>query len=73
MLDAAHAVGLSGGGRLHDLFVSIEAMTPGGYKRGGAGLLIDYGFSETPFGQVIVASTPMGTCPHCRSGADQAV
>ena len=38
VLDAAHAAGLSGGGRLHDLFVSIEAMTPGAYKRGGAGL-----------------------------------
>ena len=62
VLDAAHAADLSGGGRLHDLFVSIEAMTPGAYKRGGAGLLIDYGFAETPFGQVIVASTPIGIC-----------
>ena len=39
-----------GGGRLYDLFVSIEAMTPGADKRGGAELLIDYGFAETPIG-----------------------
>lgn len=62
MLDAAHAAGLSGGGRLHDLFVSIEAMTPDAFKRGGAELLINYGFATTLFGQVIVANTPMGIC-----------
>ena len=54
--------GLSGTGRLHDLFVRIEGMTPGEYKKGGQNLVINYSFSETPFGNVIIASTHKGIC-----------
>ena len=60
--DAAYAAGLSGGGRLHDLFVSIEGMTPGEYKNGGAGLDIAYVFADSPFGEVLVAATDKGIC-----------
>ena len=62
VLQAADDPGLSGAGRLHDLFVTIDAMTPGAYKQGGAGLVIDYNYALTPFGQVIVASTSLGVC-----------
>ena len=62
VLDAAHETGLSSGSRLHDLFVSIEAMTPGEFKRGGSGLDINYSYAPSPFGQVIVASTQKGVC-----------
>lgn len=62
LLDAAFETGLSGTGRLHDLFVNIEGMTPGEYKNGGAALTIHYSFAETPFGNVLVASTPKGIC-----------
>ncbi len=54
--------GLSGSGRLHDLFVRIEGMTPGEYKHGGKNLTISYSFSETLFGQIIIASTEKGIC-----------
>ena len=54
--------GPSDAGRLHDFFVTIDAMTPGACKRGGVGLVIDYDYAETPFGQVIVASTSVGVC-----------
>ncbi|MCP2039696.1 AraC family transcriptional regulator of adaptative response/methylated-DNA-[protein]-cysteine methyltransferase [Neisseria sp. HSC-16F19] len=60
--DAAYAAGLSGSGRLHDLFVSIEGMTPGEYKNGGAGLNIAYAFADSPFGEVLVAATDKGIC-----------
>ena len=60
--EAAWQAGLSGGGRLHDLFVHIEGMTPGEYKSGGAGLRIDYAFAPTPFGEVLVAATVKGVC-----------
>lgn len=62
LLEAASEIGLSGTGRLHDLFVSIEGMTPGEYKNGGDQLRINYSFAETPFGNVIIASTPKGIC-----------
>ncbi|MCC6371080.1 MAG: methylated-DNA--[protein]-cysteine S-methyltransferase [Bacteroidia bacterium] len=62
LFDAAESTGLSGTGRLHDLFVNIERMTPGEYKNGGAGLNINYSFSETLFGKVFVASTNKGVC-----------
>jgi AraC family transcriptional regulator of adaptative response/methylated-DNA-[protein]-cysteine methyltransferase len=62
VLDAAHEVGLSGGSRLHDLFVSHEAMTPGDYKRRGEGLQIAYGFHDGPFGETLVMSTDRGVC-----------
>ena len=60
--DAAFETGLSGTGRLHDLFVKIEAMTPGEYKNGGALLQINYSFQATLFGAILIASTPIGIC-----------
>jgi AraC family transcriptional regulator of adaptative response/methylated-DNA-[protein]-cysteine methyltransferase len=60
--EAAHATGLSGTGRLHDLFVTLEAMTPGDYRHGGAALTIAYSFGESPFGAYLVASTAKGIC-----------
>jgi AraC family transcriptional regulator of adaptative response/methylated-DNA-[protein]-cysteine methyltransferase len=60
--DAAFETGLSGTGRLHDLFINIEGMTPGEYKNGGAALSINYSFSESPFGNILVASTQKGIC-----------
>ncbi|WP_195209356.1 MULTISPECIES: methylated-DNA--[protein]-cysteine S-methyltransferase [Bacteroides] len=62
LFDTACEVGLSGTGRLHDLFVNIEGMTPGEYKNGGQALRINYSFAETPFGWVMVASTDKGIC-----------
>lgn len=62
LFDAAYETGLSGTGRLHDLFVSIEGMTPGEFKNGGSALAINYSFAESPFGDVLVASTPKGIC-----------
>jgi len=60
--DAAFEAGLSGTGRLHDLFVSIEGMTPGQYKNGGENLTIQYSFHECQFGNYLVASTQTGVC-----------
>ena len=60
VLDAAHEVGLSGAGRLHDLFVDHEAMTPGDYKRRGEGLDIAYGFHASPFGEALLLATERG-------------
>jgi AraC family transcriptional regulator of adaptative response/methylated-DNA-[protein]-cysteine methyltransferase len=62
VLDAAHAVGLSGGGRLHDLTVTLEAMTPGELRARGAGVVIRHGVANTPFGSAFVAETPRGLC-----------
>jgi AraC family transcriptional regulator of adaptative response/methylated-DNA-[protein]-cysteine methyltransferase len=60
VLDAAYEVGLSGPGRLHDLFVTHEAMSPGEWKTGGEGLTMHYGFHESPFGKAIVVATERG-------------
>ncbi len=60
VLGAAYEVGLSGGGRLHDLFVSHEAMTPGDYKRRGDGLAMGYGFHRSPFGDALLMVTERG-------------
>ena len=60
VLDASFEVGLSGPGRLHDLFVSHEAMTPGAYKARGEGLTIRYGFHPSPFGTALVMITDHG-------------
>jgi AraC family transcriptional regulator of adaptative response/methylated-DNA-[protein]-cysteine methyltransferase len=60
VLDAAYQVGLSGGSRLHDLFVSHEAMTPGDYKRRGEGLQMIYGFHASPFGEALLIATERG-------------
>jgi len=62
LFDAALETGLSGTGRLHDLFIKVEGMTPGEYKNGGEQLQINYSFAETPFGTVLVASTAKGIC-----------
>lgn len=61
-LDAAGEVGLSGSGRLHDLFVRWEAMSPGDYAQGGASLTIYWGWFESPFGPAIVMGTDKGIC-----------
>ena len=60
VLDASYEVGLSGPGRLHDLFVTHEAMSPGEFKSGGEGLAISYGFHPSPFGMALVMATPRG-------------
>ncbi len=60
VLDTAYEVGLSGAGRLHDLFVSHEAMTPGDYKRRGEGLEMAYGFHASPFGEALLIVTDRG-------------
>jgi AraC family transcriptional regulator, regulatory protein of adaptative response / methylated-DNA-[protein]-cysteine methyltransferase len=62
LFDAAFETGLSGTGRLHDLFVNIEGMTPAEYKNGGQALNINYSFAESPFGNILVAATPKGIC-----------
>ena len=62
LFDTAFETGLSGTGRLYDLFIKVEGMTPGEYKNGGAALRINYSFADTPFGKVIVASTHKGIC-----------
>ena len=59
---AALNAGLSGPGRLHDLCVTLEAASPGEMKNGGAGMQIEYGFAETPFGQALIAETKRGIC-----------
>ncbi|MEP7141945.1 MAG: methylated-DNA--[protein]-cysteine S-methyltransferase [Ferruginibacter sp.] len=62
LFDAAFEAGLSGTGRLHDLFMNIEGMTPGEYKNGGENLAINYSYAESPFGNILVASTTKGIC-----------
>lgn len=62
LLDIAHSLGLSGGSRLYDHFVQLEAVTPGEHKRQGEGVEITYGVHETPLGHIFVAITPRGIC-----------
>jgi AraC family transcriptional regulator of adaptative response/methylated-DNA-[protein]-cysteine methyltransferase len=62
LFDTAYETGLSSTSRLHDLFVNIEGMSPAEYKNGGKSLNINYSFSQTPFGNVIAASTEKGIC-----------
>lgn len=62
VLHVAYDVGLSGAGRLHDLFVQGAAVTPGAFKSGGAGLVIRYGIVPSPFGYAFLALTPHGIC-----------
>jgi len=62
VLDAAYDAGLSGPGRLHDLFVTFEAMTPGEYKARGDGLTVRYGFHDSPFGECLLMVTDRGIC-----------
>ncbi len=62
LLDATMDAGLSSPGRLHDLFVTVEAMTPGEFKRDGEGLTIHYGIHATPFGECLLGTTTRGIC-----------
>lgn len=62
LLDTTHQIGLSSLGRLHDLFVTTEAVTPGEYKTRGAGVTIRYGIHPTPFGKCLIATTDRGIC-----------
>ncbi len=62
LLDATYRAGLSSPGRLHDLFIQTEAVTPGEYKSKGAGVEIAYGFHPTPFGECLLALTGRGIC-----------
>lgn len=62
LLDTTHRVGLSSLGRLHDLFVAAEAVTPGEYKTRGAGVTIRYGIHPSPFGKCLIATTERGIC-----------
>src|SRR5512134_369483 len=62
LLETTHQVGLSSLGRLHDLFITAEAVTPGEYKSRGAGVTIRYGIHPTPFGKCLIATTERGIC-----------
>lgn len=62
LLEVTYEAGLSSSGRLHDLFINIEAVTPGEYKNRGQGLTIHYGFHPTPFGNCLLAATEKGIC-----------
>ena len=62
VLEAAQEAGLSGTGRLHDLFLRWEAMSPGDFARGGAGLTIRYGWFDSPFGEALAMGTERGLC-----------
>ena len=62
LLEVSYQTGLSGPGRLHDLFVTWEAVSPGEYKSRGEGLTIDYGFHPSPFGECLLVATPRGIC-----------
>lgn len=71
VFESALDSGLSGGGRLHDMFVSIEAVTPGEYKEQGKGVIIQYGTHSTPFGNVFIAITKRGICSIRFVGTDE--
>ena len=62
LLDVSHAVGLSGPGRLHDLFLALERMTPGEYKAQAAGLTVRWAVAETRFGPALFAALDRGLC-----------
>lgn len=62
LLEVADTLGLSSGSRLYDHFVHLEAVTPGEFKLGGAGLTIEYAVHDTPFGKAFIAATPRGIC-----------
>ncbi len=62
LFDTAYETGLSGTGRLHDLFISIEGMTPAEYRNGGDNLNINYSYAESLFGKILIASTSKGIC-----------
>jgi AraC family transcriptional regulator of adaptative response/methylated-DNA-[protein]-cysteine methyltransferase len=62
VLDTTYSTGLSSGGRLHDLFITLEGVTPGEFKSGGAGIVMSTGFHESPFGECLIAVTDRGVC-----------
>ena len=62
VLEASFESGLSGPGRLHDLLVTVEGVTPGEFKARGAGVAISYGFHDTPFGECLIGATKRGVC-----------
>ena len=62
LIDATYDAGLTSGGRLHDLFVTLDAVTPGEFRENGGGLRISAGFHESPFGEALVATTERGVC-----------
>lgn len=70
LLEAALAAGLSGPGRLHDLFVGLEGLSPGEFKRAAAGLTVSCGVGDTPFGPALIAATARGICHLSFVGAD---
>ncbi len=70
VLTAALQAGLSGSGRLHDLLVSCEAMTPGEIKARGRGVTLRYGTAPTPFGEALIGWTPRGVCHLAFPGLD---
>lgn len=70
VLSVADTVGLSGGGRLHDHFLAVEAVTPGEFKRAGEGLELRWGVGDSPFGEAVVATTGRGVCWLAFTGAD---
>jgi len=75
-LETAHELGLSGSGRLHDLFLTWEAMSPGTYAKRGAGLTIRWGWFDGPFGSTLVMGTDKGICGMAfgaETGADAAM
>lgn len=73
LVDAAFESGLSGTIRLHDLFIKVEGMTPGEYKNGGEQLAINYSFAESPFGNILIASTHKGICYMSFADGEEAV
>ena len=62
LLDASYRSGLSGPGRLHDLIVNVEGVSPGEYKRRGKGIVISWGVHASPFGECLLALAPRGVC-----------
>jgi len=75
LLDATYDAGLSGPGRLHDLFVTCEAVTPGEFKARGKGLTVGYGVHQSPFGECLIGRTDRGVCwlAFVRNGNRQAL
>tara|TARA_A100001037_G_scaffold28424_1_gene22731 strand:+ start:31 stop:912 length:882 start_codon:yes stop_codon:yes gene_type:complete len=70
VLDVAFETGLSGAGRLHDLFVTHETMTPGDWKRRGDGLELHYGWHDSPFGECLIVASARGVCGLAFNGTD---
>ena len=71
LFETSHELGLSGTGRLHDLFINIEGMTPAEYKNGGKSLTINYSYADSPFGNILIASTRKGICHLAFSDSDK--